>query len=456
MNDYQLIILGTGPGGTAAAFAAAKRGWKTALVEESTLGGTCLNRGCVPTKTLLHTSQLYAQAQSAAGLESSRLHLDLSALFARKCAVTDTLRSSLETSLSTAGIEVLHGHGTILRPGCVAVGEKQYSAAYILVATGAVPAQPPIPGLKLPGVLTSDALLSGEEQLWDSLVIIGGGVIGVEFACFYAALGCRVTVLEGLDRLLPAMERELGQNLALQLKKENVAVYTGAMVSRIESAEDGLHVYFQVKGAENSAVGARVLCAVGRRPNLSGVFAAPLSPALDGGRLAVNAQFETSIPGIYAIGDVCSKIQLAHVSAAQGTAFVAQLCGEESPVQLALIPSCVYCSPEIASVGITEAEAKAAGLSVKIGRCALHSNARTLICGTGRSFIKLVADAQNHALLGAQLMCHNSSDMIGGLAQAIANQMTVEQLLLAMRPHPTFEEAMTQALEDLKAKLSQH
>lgn len=460
MSQYQLIVIGAGPGGYMAALHAAKQGLRTAVVENREAGGTCLNRGCIPTKTLLHSSRVYREAKEGTpGVHGEAITFSLPEMFARQREVSETLRQGIESLFAKAGVTLYHGKGQITAPGHVTVTkedgtQEQLEAEQILAATGSVPARPPIPGLNLPGVMTSDELLLGAEELYRSIVIIGGGVIGIEFASFYADLGCQVTIVEGLDRLLPNMDKELGQNLALILKKKGVQIFTNAMVQQVEAVEDGLRVSFTVKNAENSVQGEKVLCAIGRRPYLEGLFADDLKPEMDGRRLHVNDRFETSIPGVYAVGDVSSPVQLAHVATAQGIACVDLLCGKQSECNLNLVPGCIYCTPEIAAVGLTEAEAKTAGIPVKVGKHVMFDNARTLIENPGRCFMKVLAHAETHELLGAQLMCQHSSDMISQLSQAIANHMTAEQLLRAMRPHPTFEETLTETLEDLAAKLN--
>ena len=459
MFDYDLLVIGAGPGGQTAALRAAKLGKKVAVAEAREPGGTCVNRGCVSTKTLLHSSELYRSARegAAVGVHAEGLRADLGEIFQNKLRVAQALSAGVESMFRSARIPLLRGRAKILEPHRVRVtgpeGETEVTAEAILVATGAEPIRLSLPGMDLPGVLTSEELLQGPDHLYRSLVIIGGGVIGIEFACFFSDLGCEVTVLEGLDRLLPMLDRELGQNLALILKKKNVRVCTGALVERAEQTEGGVRVHFTVKGKPDFAEGEAVLCAVGRRAAWEGLFAEGLSPELDGRILKVNERYETSIPGVYAIGDVASNTQLAHVASAQGQAFAELFCGQESRVDMRVVPSCVYCRPEIAVVGLTDAEAKAAGIPVKTGKCVLGGNARTLIEDPGRSFMKVLAHAETGRILGAQLMCLNAPDMISQISQAIANGMTPRQLLLAMRPHPSFEEALTDALEDLAAKL---
>ena len=455
MYDYELIVIGAGPGGYTAALKAAELGKKTAVIEMDKAGGTCLNRGCIPTKALLHAAGTYREAAEGArmGIHAEGLTLSLPELFAYKDGVTETLRGGIETLLKNAKIPLLRGRATITGPHTVAVEEQTYTADAILIATGSVPAKPPIEGLDIEGVLTSDDLLEGRHEPFSSIVIIGGGVIGIEFATFYADLGIPVTVVEGLERLLPAMDRELGQSLALLLKSRGVTAVTGAMVKKVEPMENGLAVRYERKGQEETAEGEVVLCAIGRRPYWDGLFAEGIVPETDGRRLRVNGTFETSIPGIYAIGDVSSRVQLAHVAAAQGTCFAEMLCGRDPSIDLSLVPACVYARPEIASAGLTEADAKLAGRAVKTGKCVLGANARTLIAAPGRSFIKLTADAQTGELLGAVMMCERATDLIQELVQAIRNRMTPGQMLFAMRPHPTFTEALADALRDLDKKI---
>lgn len=460
MSDYELIVIGAGPGGYTAALKAAELGKRTAVIEMDKAGGTCLNRGCVPTKALLHASGTYRETLEGTrmGIHSEGLSVSFPELFGYKDSVVETLRTGIGTLLKNAKIPLITGRARITGPHTVAVSTEEsetctYTADAILIATGSVPARPPIEGLDLPGVWTSDEILNGYGSQPSSIVIIGGGVIGIEFATFYADLGIPVTVVEGLDRLLPAMDRELGQSLALLLKARGVRVVTGAMVKKVESTDTGLCVRFERKGTEETAKGEAVLCAIGRRPYWDGLFAEGMTPLAEGRRLAVSDTFETSIPGIYAIGDVSSKIQLAHAAAAQGICFAESLCGRERSVDLSLIPACVYARPEIAAAGMTEADAKISGRAVKTGKCVMGANARTLISSPGRSFIKLTADAETGELLGAVLMCDRATDMIPELVQAIENHMTPAQMLRTVRAHPTYAEALTDALSDLCRKL---
>ena len=437
---------------------APKNGKKVAVVEKREAGGTCLNRGCIPTKTLLHSSQIFHDAKHGAhaGIHTDDIRADMTEIFAYKREISQKLSSGIESLFKTAKIDFLRGTALITAPGAVRVtdaegGANDYTCDDILIATGSVPSRPPIPGLEF--AMTSDELLEGCDHLYRSIVIIGGGVIGIEFATFYADLGCEVTVIEGMDRLLPNMDKELGQSLALILKKQGVKVFTNAMVQSVEKTGEDIAVNFTCKEKSETVSGEAVLCAIGRRPYCDGLFADGLSVEMNRRSIAVNERYETSIPHIYAIGDVSAKIQLAHVATAQGIACVDLLYGRENHTSMSIVPSCIYCRPEIAVVGLTEAEAKEAGIAVKVGKHVMFDNAKTLIADPGRCLMKFVANAETRELLGAQLMCEHASDMIGGVSQALANHMTVNQFLLAMRPHPSFEEAMTAALEDLAQKL---
>ena len=416
--DYQLIVIGAGPGGYTAALRAAALGLHTAVVECREVGGTCLNRGCIPTKTLLHASQVYRDAVDGAsmGVHAANATFDMGEIFAYKRGVSEKLRNGIHGLLKSAKVDLIEGVGRI--------------------------------------AATSDELLEGCDRLYDSLVIIGGGVIGVEFATFYRNLGCAVTLVEGMDRLLPNMDRELGQNLQQIMKKQGVEVLTNAVVQSLEQTESGLAVHVLQKGAEKTVTGEKVLCAIGRRAYWDGVFAEGMNPETRGKSLKVDENFQTSIPGVYAIGDASSVVQLAHVAAAQGTACVERMYGVADHVDLNVIPSCIYSTPEIAVVGITEAEAKERGIPAVVGKCTMFGNARTVIEDPGRCFMKIVAHAETHEILGASLMCQHASDMISQISAAMVNHQTAEELRRVMRPHPSFEEAMTEALDALASKLA--
>jgi len=454
MNHYQLAVIGAGPGGYVAAIRAAQLGLTTAVIESRDVGGTCLNRGCIPTKALLHASEAYHTAlhSEALGIDVNGVSYDIDRIHERKAQVVSQLRSGVEQLFKSNKIDLIRGTGTITAPHTITVSgqDEPVTADHILIATGSVPARPPITGLDTEGVVTSDEVLEGAPVDYKSIVIIGGGVIGVEFATFYNQLGCQVTIVEAMDRLLPTMDREISLNLSMILKKRGVTVHTGAMVKEIGKDENGLWCKFAVGEKEDTVSAEGVLVAIGRRPNTAGLFGEGIEIEMDRGRIVTDETLRTSMENVWAIGDVTSRIQLAHTASAQGTVTAERIAGAEPSVDLSVIPSCIYTDPEIASVGITADEAKAAGIPVKAGKFLMSANGKTLIAGTDRSFIKVVCHAETDVILGAQLMCARATDLISEFADAIVNKLTAAQLRSVIRPHPTFTEGVTEALEDLE------
>lgn len=454
--NFDLIIIGAGPGGYVAAEHAADLGLRTAVVEKSQLGGTCLNRGCMPTKALLHASGEYARLREAGrlGVTVGEAGFDFAEMHRYKNAAVEKLRAGIAQSFRARKITLIEGTAQIVSPTEVRVGAETCTAKNIIAATGAVPVRPPIPGLDLPNVVTSDELLSPEGRAFARLAIIGGGVIGVEFATIYAALDSRVTILEGAPRILPMADRDLSQSLTALLKKRGIAVSAGAKVERIEKSETGLKViYADKKGTECSMEADGVLVAVGRRACAENLFAPGLDPETERGALVCGETFETSIKGIYAIGDAAAgSIQLAHAASAQGIAVVEHLAGKRQSGAIGAIPSCIYTEPEIASVGITEEQAKSAGTAVLVGKVPTGANGKSVIEGSERGFVKLIFRASDEALLGAQLMCDRATDLIDFAALAVTNGLTRGQLLRTVLPHPTFGELFTAAARAAHAR----
>lgn len=344
------------------------------------------------------------------------------------------LRQGIAQLVKVNRIDLYEGTGCIEAPHRVRVGEAVIEAERILIATGSVPALPPIEGIEL--AATSDDLL-GAKAIPQSLVIVGGGVIGVEFASLLTMLGRSVSVIEALDRLLPPLDREFGQSVSMNLKKAGAQVHTGARVTRICRAEAGLRVEFEAKGKPGACEAETVLAAVGRRANTAGLFSEGFTVATERGRILVDERFETDVR---ASTPDWRRGGLAYSSRAACCARASPVwrasAGQKSGLRLDLIPSCVYTNPEIASVGLTADEAKAKGLEVKIGKVPMGANGRTQIAGGARGFVKVVVDAQTDVLLGAQMMCGRATDMIGEMNAAIANGLTRAQMLRAVRAHP--------------------
>lgn len=456
-NRYDLVIIGAGPGGYVAAIKAAQAGMSVAVVENREVGGTCLNRGCVPTKALLHATSLYHEVKSfeAIGLKVEGINYDISKIHQRKDEVLQKLRAGIEQLLKANKVNLITGTGTIISNNTLTVKVtgnqecKELSADKILIATGSRPAMPKIEGLDSENVVTSDEILFLDDKVYNPLVIIGGGVIGVEFASIYNALGCDVTIIEAMDRLLPAMDREISQNLAMILKKRGVKIHTSALVEKITD-ESGLVCYFNEKGKAQSIPAEGILVAIGRTPNTEDIFVGQAALEMNRGHIIVDENFKTSIDNIYAIGDVIGGIQLAHVASAQGIAAIESMIGKKRSIDLNIVPGCIYTNPEIASVGLSLDEAKQKGMNAKTGKFSMMANGKSLIEMQDRGFIKVVFDADTDLIIGAQLMCARATDLISELSIAIVNKITREQLLSVIRPHPTFTEAVTEAVEDVE------
>lgn len=451
MDSYDVIVLGAGPGGYEAALYAAKEGLKTAVVDRGTVGGTCLHCGCIPTKTLLHTAEIYEEAKNAGeiGLSAKEVSIDYEKLQAYKNQVVSQLSGGIEYLFKKSKIDYYQGEGKVTGPHTIEVtgaeGTIELSGEHLLIATGSEPVVLPLPGMDLAGVMDSTALLDLDRPL-GSLIIVGGGVIGMEFASLYASLGTRVSVIEAADRILGTLDKEFGQNLKLILKKKEVDIHTGASLKEIRPGkEEALCCVYMEKDEEKTQEAEAVLIAVGRRPSTKGLFSEDFQVELERGRIIVNERYQTSVPSVYAIGDVIGGIQLAHVATAEGYNAIAAMMGKESadfPVSMKAIPSCVYTSPEIATVGISADDVKAMGLQATVHKYLMSANGKTVLTRQERSFLRIVTDDETGVILGAQMMCARATDMIGEFSSAIVNGLKLQDLSSVIRPHPTFNEAV--------------
>jgi dihydrolipoamide dehydrogenase len=454
VEQYDLLVIGGGPGGYVAAIRAAQYGLKTALVEEGQLGGTCLNRGCIPTKTLLHTAQLYRELAEGEGIgiQADALRYDLDALYRHKDEVVSELCNGVAALLQANGVTTYRGKGLLTGNHQVRVtGDEVWDleVKHVILATGATPAKLKIPGIDLPGVVTSEELLTGKPLDCKRLVVIGGGVIGAEVASIYGNLGCEVTIVEAADRMLFGIDLEIAQNLSMILKKRGIEIHTGSQVTEIKESEHGLSICFEGKKGTQTVEAEAVLVSIGRKPNTNAVLAEGVQLETNKG-FVVNDRFETSTPNIYAIGDCADgSPMLAHVASAQAKNVVAQIAKREAEVDLTLVPSCVYTDPEIAWVGMTAEQAKKQGKAVKTSKYSMAGNGKTLIKRQDRGFVKLVFEAETERLLGAQLMCGRATDLIGELITAIHLKATAKELSSVMKPHPTFGEGIGEAVEVL-------
>lgn len=463
---YDLLIIGAGPGGYIAAKKAAKMGMTVLVIDKSEIGGTCVNRGCISTKALIHASSLYREMVNCNefGITAENIGFDLQKILEYKENSAASMRADLEEEFDELDIQFLQGHATIMNHRKVFVkfpdgSSKIFQGKNILIATGAKANRPDIPGIELPGVMTSEELLVSNESQYKKLLILGGGVIGLELATVFNALGAEVTIVEAAGRLLPKMDPEFSEALEDILTQRGITICKASVLESIRERDGGLYCKYLNKGKYERTTVDAVLVSVGRSAYTENLFSPDVSVKIENGKIIVDEFFMTSIPGVYAIGDVIEGVQLAHVASAQASYVVERMNGIKPTfmldmvpsglfVKMSIIPSCVYTEPEIASVGLSEEEAKLYGVPVRCGKCVMSSNGQSIIRKEKVGFIKVVFAADSDVLLGAQMLCPRATDMIGEMATAIANGLTSRQLMYAMRAHPTFNEAVSEAVEN--------
>ena len=454
-QPYDIVIIGGGPGGYVAAIRAAQLGAKVALVEMDRVGGTCLNRGCIPTKALVRSVevlQLVDQAP-AFGVIVEEPAFDFARIMARKNEIVARLVGGVEELLKTYKVEVVSGTATIPKPGMVLVKPasdapsptsnlQPLTSKTIVIATGSVPARPPIAGLDAPGVLTSDDILELEE-VPDSLAVIGGGVIGLEFASIFHALGTRVTVLEMLPTLLPTVDGELARRYKSHLQQEGVEVHLRARVEEIRPKGDRLAIRVADSGQEVEA--EKVLVATGRVPYTEGLGLDELGVKRERGAIVVNESMATNVPGIYAIGDVTGGVMLAHVASRQGEVAVENILGHPVAMDYRAVPNCVFTLPEIAGLGLTEEQAKAEGLDYEVARFPFSASGRALTIGETTGLVKLICERESGKVLGMHIMGPQASDLIAEGTLAIQMGATARDIAQTIHAHPTLPEAIMEA-----------
>src|ERR1700694_1120241 len=440
--SFDVVILGGGPGGYVAALRAAQLGAKTAIVEKDRLGGTCLVRGCIPTKALLQSSELYSLAKGGAefGLVADSIAFDWAVAQKRKTAVVDQLVKGVEGLLKAGGVTVFRGAGRLGGKGTVKVGNESIQAKDIVIATGSAVSRIPLKGAE--HTIDSDQILELKEMP-ARLSVIGGGVVGMEFAAMFAALGCKVTVLEMLPQVLPMVDMDLVNVYAKHLSGLGGVIHTNSKVAEVAKVKSSLQVRFSEGGAVDAD---QVLLAVGRAPYTEGLGAEEAGVKLERGRVVVDAQLRTSAPGVWAIGDVIGGIMLAHIASYEGVCAVENIAGhtQRTPDYHAA-PHCIYTDPEIAHVGLGEKEAKEQGVEVKVGRFPFAASGRALTLGQPEGFVKVVADSRSGRLLGAHIIGPRATDLIAEATLAVQNGLTMEQLDLTIHAHPTLPEALMEA-----------
>jgi dihydrolipoamide dehydrogenase len=443
-EQFDMAVVGGGPGGYVAALRGRQLGLTVALVEKERVGGVCLNRGCIPTKTLLADVEglLWCRRAVRDGIIDREPVPDFSRMMSRKSNVVESLVSNLEKLIEGSGIKLFRGCGRIPEPGIVLTDTGDtIHARSLVIATGSRSRIPPIPGADLPGVVTTREILS-IETVPKQLIIIGGGVIGQEFAGIFAALGVKVTILEALDRILNEADGEIARRYAGLIQGRGITTETGAFVRIIERTDHGLRAVYEKRGKEKIAEGDLVLLATGRAPFLQGLLGDRPDLRMRNGALDVDDHLRTSVAGIYAIGDVVGRKMLAHVASYHGELVAENVAGADKAVDEKAVPACVFTSPQIAWVGMTEEEASRLGRPFRTSVLSLAASGKALAMGEPRGLFKLIEDGETGNLVGAHLIGPQVSELIGELTLAVSKGLSVKDIAHTIHAHPTLAETL--------------
>ena len=457
-GEVDVVIIGGGPGGYVAAIKAAHLGLKAVLIEKDKLGGVCLNRGCIPTKALVSTAELLNHLQRAGefGIQVKDYSIDFPAIMKRKDLITRRLSSGVEQLMKANQVRVVRGEGQIIEPGIVEVldadGQKEViKTKNIIIATGSKVMKLPIPGIDSGGVITSDEALSLSE-LPSKMIIIGGGVVGIEFAGIFKALGVEVTVVEMLPRILLPIDEEIARRLAMNLKRKGIEILTDCKVKGIKKNHQNLEVLVSTSEGEKKLETERVLLAAGRVPELGNIDVQRLGIELEKGAIKVDEKMKTNIPGIYAVGDVVGKIMLAHVASREGIVAIENISGKEVLMDYKVVPNCVFSMPEVASVGLTEEEARKENNNIKVSKFPFMANGKALGMGETEGMVKIIADADTSELLGMHILGVHASDLIAEGTLALSMEATAFEIVNTIHAHPTLAETIAEAAEGITGK----
>lgn len=453
--NYDLIVIGSGPGGYVASIRASQLGLKVAIVEKESLGGVCLNWGCIPTKALLKSAQVFDYINHAAdyGITVSDSKVNFDAVVKRSREVADGMSKGIQFLMKKNKIDVINGYAKIKAGGKVVVKaadgkETEYTAKHTILATGARSRE--LPNLKQDGrkvIGYRDAMVLPKQP--KSMVVVGSGAIGVEFAYFYATMGTKVTIVEFMEQIVPVEDEEISKQLLRSFKKMGIEIMTSASVESVDASGEMCKV--QVKTAKGiEAIEAEiVLSAVGIAPNIENIGLEECGIKTDKGRVLVDAYYQTNVAGVYAIGDIVAGQALAHVASAEGIICVEKIAGHHpEPLNYSNIPGCTYCQPEIASVGMTEKAAKEAGYEIKVGKFPFSASGKASAAGTKDGFIKVIFDAKYGEWLGAHFIGANVTELIAEAVVARKLETTGHEIIKSVHPHPTMSEAVMEAVAD--------
>lgn len=444
---YDLVVIGAGPGGYVAAIRAAQLGMKTAIVEKDACGGTCLNYGCIPTKALYKNAEVVDEIARAAefGVDVKGYSIDMEKVQARKAKIVKTLSGGVEGLLKANKVELVRGAARIPAPGKVEVNGKVLETGKILIASGSKSSKPPIKGIDNPGVITSKEALE-MDHVPGKIVIIGGGVIGIEFAGIYRAFGAEVTVVEFMPKIIPAVDKEITDRLQKLLEKKGIRFMVGTRVEEISKSGSALSVTVDKAGEKSSLPCDQVLVSTGRELDIEGLNLDGLGVTYDRKGVKVDENYMTSVPGIYAIGDVIGGVMLAHVASEEGKVCVERMAGEDARVDYDLIPSAIFTFPDVASIGLSEEQAKERGLEYEVGKFQFAGNGKALTMNAAEGMMKVIVSRDKQKILGVHIVGPNASDLLAEAAIAMRGEFTVEEAANTMHGHPTLSEAFEEAL----------
>jgi len=452
MVSCDVVVIGSGPGGYVAAIRAAQRGAKTVVVERWEVGGVCLNTGCIPTKTLIHTAELYHNIKRAKefGIDVPAPSLNIAAMMKFKEGVVRRNKNGVQSLFKSNGIELVKGDAVVAEPGLVRVGSEEIKAKSVIVATGGAPAQ--IPGLEFDGKLvigSTEALQL--EAIPKRIAVLGAGALGSEFACIWNAFGAKVTLLEMMPTVLPREDEELSEKLEALLKKRGIDVRTGTTVKKLTKSKGVVHLELEGEKPDPLDVDL-VLVGIGLKCNSEVVAPIKGIELTKRGGIVVNDKMETGVPGLYAIGDVVDKTWLAHGAAAEGLVAAENAAGGNKRIDYRVVPACNFTMPELAGVGMTEKKAREAGIDVKVGRFNYVASGRAQTLGEPDGMVKVVGDAKTDEVVGVHILGAQAGELIATGAVAMAMEATVDELAHTIYTHPTLAECIKEAAEDYRGE----
>lgn len=448
----RIAVIGGGPGGYVAAIKAAKMGADVTVIEKSEVGGTCLNVGCIPTKSLLACSSLLKKTHKASAFGISidgTVDHDFKAMMKRKNETVKQLTMGVRYLFNMNGVKLIKGTGSLVSQNIVRIEKEDSSVKElefdkVILATGSVPVIPSFIPYDGVNVITSDELLS-IEKLPESLIIVGGGVIGCEFGQFFADLGTKVSIIEMQDHLLPFEDKDVSQVLEQKFKKSNIEILTKRKVVSIEASKDKVEVTLE---SGEKLTSEKLLVSIGRKPNISNLGLEELGVEVENNKICVNNMMETNIEGLYAIGDIINTPMLAHVASREGIVAVENCFGKSTSESYRAVPRCVYTNPEVASVGFTEDEAKRLGKTIKVGKFPFAGLGKAIVAGDVEGFIKVISDEKD-VIIGASIIGPHATDLLNEFTLAVNLELTVEQVGDTIHPHPTLSEGLMEAAHDV-------